>query len=276
MRIAVLVLSLLANAACERGESPPSHDTGAAARFDFQQWSLPGRLREISGLALTADERLFAVTDEVAVVYEIDYADGRLVKAFAFGDPPVRDDFEGIEVRDGIVWLMTSGGQLLAGAEGGNGQSVAFESIDTGLRNTCELEGLAKDADGGSLVLLCKEARAGGELQMLTWNPDSGERHRMMLPEQAIAGAVGRKDVNPSGITRSTLSGNYLVVAARQNVVFEVTADGRFVDVIMRLDEDRHRQAEGIAMTEDGRVLIADEAGAGSARLAVYRIYNGE
>ena len=39
----------------------------------FVQWKLPGRLREISGLALTSDERLFAVADEKAIVYELDY-----------------------------------------------------------------------------------------------------------------------------------------------------------------------------------------------------------
>ena len=49
----------------------------------FRQWKLPGKLREISGLALTSDERLLAVTDESAIVYEIDYENGRLVKAFA-------------------------------------------------------------------------------------------------------------------------------------------------------------------------------------------------
>ena len=103
-----------------------------SANLDMQQWSLPRRLNEISGLALTSDERLLAVTDEIAVVYEIDYSEGSLVKAFAFGEPPVRDDFEGIAVRNGTVWLMTSNGGLFAGPEGANGENVEYESFDTG------------------------------------------------------------------------------------------------------------------------------------------------
>ena len=34
----------------------------------MMQWRLPGRLNEISGLAMSADGRLFAMDDEIAVV----------------------------------------------------------------------------------------------------------------------------------------------------------------------------------------------------------------
>ena len=243
-----------------------------SATLDFQQWSLPRRLDEISGLALTSDERLLAVTDEIAVVYEIDYSQGSLVKAFAFGEPPVRDDFEGIAVRDGVVWLMTSSGRLLAGQEGGNGENVDFESFDTGLGDTCELEGLTTDLADQSLILACKEERKGRDLQMVAWDPDTGEQQRIVLPERDIEDAAGKDDVNPSGIVAYPDNGAYLVVAARQRLIFELSAEGGLSDVIMQLDKDRHRQAEGIELTRDGRLLIADEAGNGRARLAVYRL----
>jgi len=43
----------------------------------------------------------------------------------------------------------------------------------------------------------------------------------------------------------------------------------------MRLDKKRHRQAEGIAVTQDGLLIIADEAGKGRARLSVYSTITG-
>ena len=186
MRLLFLALAAFTLPGCSSEDSPGARDIAGgteSARLDRQQWSLPNRLNEISGLALTADERLLAVTDEIAVVYELDYTSGRLVKAFAFGKPPVRDDFEGIELRDGTVWLMTSDGRLLAGREGANGESVDFEQFEMGLREVCELEGLSKDASGKSLVLLCKEKRRDEALQMFYWNPDSGEKSRIELPE---------------------------------------------------------------------------------------------
>jgi len=105
----------------------PASGMAAPDEDSFQQWALPDRLREISGLALTSDERLLAVADEFAVVYEIDYESDRLVKAFALGEPAARGDFEGIAVLDETVWLMTSDGVLYAAAEGGNGDIVSYD-----------------------------------------------------------------------------------------------------------------------------------------------------
>lgn len=92
----------------------------------------------------------------------------------------------------------------------------------------------------------------------------------VFLDEDAIGDSIGKKHVNPSGITIDSTTGNRIVVAAKQRAVFELSRDGRLIDVIMQLDGKRHRQAEGIALTADGRLLIADEANKGPARLAVY------
>jgi len=92
----------------------------------LQQWALPDKLEEISGLALTTDQRLLAVTDEVAIVYEIDFHKGHLLKAFALGKPTVRGDFEGIAVLNDVIWLVTSEGLLYSTLEGENGERVSY------------------------------------------------------------------------------------------------------------------------------------------------------
>ena len=111
---------------------------------------------------------------------------------------------------------------------------------------------------------------------MFAWNPDTGDRQRTVLPEREIEEAADEKDVNPSGIAVAPDTGEYVVVAARQHLIFDLTAEGRFAGGIMPLDKSRHRQAEGIEITRDGRLLIADEAGNGNARLAVYRSHSRE
>src|SRR5690606_10827394 len=121
---------------------------GVLARYPLSaatsnQWRLPDKLNEISGLALTGDGRLLAITDESAIVYELDYAKGKLVKAFALGEPTERGDFEGIAWFDGQVWLVTSKGRIYQSPEGEDGERVAFEAFETGLGKSCEIEGLA-------------------------------------------------------------------------------------------------------------------------------------
>jgi hypothetical protein len=178
-------------------------------------------------------------------------------------------------VLGGRVWLMTSDGALYAAPEGGNGEQVAFERFETGLGRECELEGLASHDDPPTLALLCKEGRKRKKLRIHRWMPGDGLAGEIELPEKEMEDAIGEKRVRPSGLEIDRDSGDWIVVAAAQRSVFRLAADGDFRGVIMRLDKDRHRQAEGIAITTDGRLLIADEGGRGRARLAVYRAYEG-
>jgi len=262
----VTALFLAASAAACGAEpgAPVEGDDGVRG------WSLPDRLREISGLALTVDGRLLAVADENATIYEIDYVSGRVVKVFAFGRPVERGDFEGIALLDGRVWLTTSDGVLYVADEGGNGEQVPFERFETGIGRDCELEGLAADSVERALVLLCKDGRKQGKLRIHRWSETDGRLDDVKLPEAEMEAAVGRKKLRPSGIAIDPATGDYVVVAAGQYAVFRIGRDGTLDDVIMRLDPRRHQQAEGIEISGDGLLLIADEGNGGRARLTVY------
>lgn len=232
----------------------------------LRRWYLPGRLDEISGLALTPEQRLLAVADELAVVYEIDHDRGRVVKTFALGRPALRGDFEGIAVMRGRIWLMTSDGSLYASREGADGERVSYKRYASGLGEGCELEGLTAIEERGALLLSCKKP----EPRLYEWAPDAARARRIDLPEKAMARAVGRRSVKPSGVERDPESGEVLIVAAAQHAVFRLSPTGELIGVAMRLEEAQHPQAEGISLTSDGRLLIADEAAGGRARLAVY------
>lgn len=238
------------------------------------QWRLPGRLREISGLALAPDGRLFAVTDERAFVYELDYSEGKIVKQFGLGDPILHGDFEGIAILGRTFWLMTSDGTLFAAPEGEDGRNVRFQQYETGAGEYCELEGLAQDRAAQTLIMACKETRSGrDELKISEWSVSSRaveHRRDVSVPERQIADMLDEKRINPSGIALDPRTGEWLLVAARQRALLRLSADGELSRAIILPKKGRHPQAEGIEMTRDGRMLIADEGGDGRARLAVY------
>lgn len=254
---------------------------GVLQRFSLEvdsmnQWRLPDRLNEISGLALTPDGRLMAVNDEVAIVYELDYDGGRIVKAFAFGKPVVRGDFEGIAIVDGLVYLTTSTGRVYFAAEGADGQRVSFDNYDTELGKDCEIEGLTKSTDNTRLYFLCKNVRKKSALKGLmifAWDVAKRELladESVVLPEREIMKQLRVDRLNPTGITIDRQSGNRIMVASRQRALIELTEDGDLVSARNMPLTNRHRQAEGIELTSDGRLLIADEGGTHKARLAVY------
>jgi uncharacterized protein YjiK len=245
-----------------------------------QQWKLPDKLNEISGLALTEDARLLAITDERAIVYELDYAEGRLVKAFALGEPTVAGDFEGIAWFDGRVWLVTSEGVIYESGEGDDGDRVIYDEYPTGLDRFCEIEGLAYRRNDGVLLVLCKTIRKKSNLESLTifaWSTDSYElvdEKTISLPDRQIAASLRNDRLNPSGIAIDRVTGNLLIVAARQHAVIELGPDGGFIAARVLPLASRHRQPEGIEILPTGDMLIADEGGSHKARLAIYRPAN--
>ena len=115
----------------ERGLPPVSLGSYELKAETAAHWKLPGRLREISGLAMTGDGRLLAHNDERGVVFEIDYRDGSIVKAFQLADTanPVAGDFEGIAATGEQIYLTTSSGRLYECREGADQESVLFTVI---------------------------------------------------------------------------------------------------------------------------------------------------
>ena len=240
-------------------------------------WALPRRLQEISGLAMTSDHRLLAHNDEVGVVFEIDYRDGSIVKEFQLADmaDPVADDFEGIAVADGRIYLVTSAGRLYECREGDAGESVLFRVHATGVGRDCEIEGLTYDAGRRELLLMCKDARSedlAGRLAMYRWSVDEQRLSAdppTVLPVRDFARRIGSNRYWPSGIERHPASGNYFVVAARQGAIAEMTPAGEVL-AARRFTAGWHRQVEGIAFAADGALIVADEGGGGRASLTVY------
>lgn len=246
-------------------------------------WKLPGRLEEISGLAMTVDNRLLAHNDEKGVIYEIDYRNGLIVKAFKLADiaAPVADDFEGIATVDDQVYLVTSSGRLYECREGADGESVLFNIFATGVGRDCEIEGLAYNASQRVLLLMCKDSRKADmkeELAIYHWSTDEKqlvEDAHTVIPVIEFSRHIEGKKFQPSGIERHPESGNYFVIAARQRAIAEITPGGQVVTA-KQFPSQWHTQAEGITFAEDGTLIIADEGGGRKARLTLYPVSDSQ
>jgi uncharacterized protein YjiK len=272
---AMVIMLTLAASACGKPATPPQRDSAFDA-METVQWNLPKQLREISGLALGADERLFAHDDERAVIYEIDWHHGRVSKAFALGDPPLKDDFEGIAIAGTDFYLVTSAGVLYRAAEGDDGAHLAYERVDTGTGQRCEIEGLAYDVRRALLLLGCKaprEASLRGRVSVFAWAPERraiDERASFSVPEKQFAAAIDATHFNPSSIEVSRDGSRLYLLAGRQRVLAEVDLNGGLV-AVTPLPAKQHRQPEGLAIGPHGEMFIADEGGGGRATLAIYR-----
>jgi len=270
-------------ATCVAGGPPEGSEdagvTGAESpvldRYDFttaaRRFDLPGRLDEISGLAITTDGRLLAHDDERGRVHEIDPLTGRVGKRFDLGENVVRDDFEGIGVVGDRVLLVSSLGFLYETREVDDRAGAPYRRTDLGIGADCEVEGLDYDAVIDALVLACKVAtpdRGQIVIHRIPLDPQAPRLAPIRVPKADLA-AVGLGDeFDPSAVT-VTAEGTLLLLSATSEVIIEIDRAGRIV-AGAELRKRRHPQPEGIALGTDGTLYIADEANGQDARLSAY------
>jgi hypothetical protein len=252
-----------------------SFDSGAPRGGAIARWVLPQDLAEISGLALTADARLFAHGDEQGRISEIDYRRGVVVKRFMIGKQPVRADFEGITVANDALFLLASNGKLYEFREGANGERVPYTIHDTRLGRECEFEGVAFDPAINSLLLACKNVgrkSLRGFLVIYRWKLRGGNGprlSRLTVPLARVIGSNGWKGLHPSDITVDPSSGHYVLVASQEKALIEITPAGALI-FSRPLPKDLE-QAEGVAITGDSILIIGDEAARRPAVITLYR-----
>jgi uncharacterized protein YjiK len=238
-------------------------------------WVLPPELGEISGLALTSDDRLFAHDDETARISEIDYRRGSITKHFFAGANSLRGDFEGLTCVGDRFYLLDSKGLLYEFSEGQDEQRVDVTKHDTHLGKECEFEGLAYDATANAIMMACKntgEKKNKGMLVLYRYPLDAGDKagiSELAVPMSEVIGKNNWEQVRPTDLAIDPSNGNYVMVDAQEKALIVLTPTG---DVVLSRPLDgKHPQAEGIAITHDHILIISDESKKGGATITLYR-----
>jgi len=288
---AIATIALLSlGAGCQKGENAAADTAALEARTarltealanpdsgegqkPIARWILPTELAEISGLALTPDGRLFAHNDETAQITELDYRRGIVIKRFFVGAEGFHGDFEGLTCVEDRFFLLSSDGTLYEFREGAEGERVEYTTHDTHLGKECEFEGVAYDSTANAIILACKnpgKKQAQGVLVLYRYRLDlaGAETSELTVPYAEVIGKNNWKHVRPTDISVDPSSGNYVLVAAQEKALVVLTPAGAVV--LSRPLGGRHAQSEGVAITPDHILIIADEATNGPATITLY------
>jgi len=252
------------------------------SNYDFTekkplQFELNKNLQEISGLAVNTDNHFLTHNDERGVIYKISSEDGEILSRFYFGMLVKKADFEGIARTDSFIYLVTSKGQLIQMPEGENNTSVDFEVFKTGLSKKYNIEGLCHDPETSSLLLMCKEYpgrdlhgfRAVYAFSLKSFRLD--RIPRFIIDRDSVMNKLDIKSFKPSGIERVPQTGSFLIIAAQGNAIVEISSQGKILGM-RKLNKKWHQQPEGITITDDQDLIIADEGKKGI--LSVYKSLN--
>jgi uncharacterized protein YjiK len=238
------------------------------------KWLMPETLREISGIAFTTDGRILAHNDERSRVFVIDPMKGVITKQFSVGERGMTADFEAIAVSGQDFFLLTSNGDIYQFREGDDDGVVPFTKHVTGLGSQCEFEGLEVESRTRAFILACKNISKKSErnqLLLFRWlKQDGGAASvtRISVPLREAIGSNDWKQLSPSDIAIDPATGNYLLITGPERALIEVTPQG---DVVQSMPlPGNHQQPEGVALTPDGLLIVADEAVERDADITIY------
>jgi len=267
-------------------------DTFEAGGYHYEEaptveWKLPKVLHELSGFATDAENRLFGHNDEVAIVHEIDYLKGTIVKSFALGNPPVPGDFEGITLIDGRFALTTSDGTLYLAAQGylapevANGANVEYQLVKTGLGRRCEIEGVEYVPSDRLFYFACKSARdpqLRGHITLIAWSLERRAEvpeHTISIPLTHLSELPGDGAIQPSGIARAPTSGAFVLTAARRRALITLSPEGELLSAVTLPQPGSMKQIEAVAVGTDGTLMLGSEGKPkNGGRMRVYRVAN--
>ncbi len=264
----VAVVTLLVGAS---HRDPPAQVNRALAlnrcevgRPPVARWPLPGRYREVSGLAALSDSAVMIHEDERARVGVFDLAKAEVTREFQ-PEEKLAEDFEGIARVDGGLVLMNSDGHFFL-APRFDGTAPDFEEINTGFGRFCELEGLAWEPESRVLLFPCKtpkDSRLQDALVVFRWSLDDNapaDPTQLMVLGPTLRRALGTTLFRPTAIEVDPVTRHLLVLSSAPEAVMELDLEGQAL-ASARLDRRLHPRAEGIAIV--GKLLLIADEGIG-------------
>lgn len=223
---------------------------------------LPDRLAEISGLSYYPnDTSVFAIEDENAFLYKISLTTNE-IKRWKFDK---RHDFEDVVLHDSVFYILISNGDV---------ETVRFgkgDSIITGKfifpqqgKKSNEFESLYFDDSLQQMTLLCKDCADDNKKTISAWSLDI--KNGIYTPSvikidvRPISQELDQKKIKlkPSAAALNPATGELYMLEAINNLLIITDRMGRFKK-IYKLPAALYKQAEGIAFTPVGDMIISNE-----------------
>lgn len=229
------------------------------------RYELTKPLREISGMAVSPDGRLFAHHDESGDIFQLKSDNGSIVKRFSLGPRTVFGDFEGLAVVDRMFYLVTSDGILYECAEGNDKEKVSYKSYETSLSGEYDVEGLCYDPRTDCLLLACKGysglASIGSKavFAFLLTTKRMERSPRFLLSLKELEHRLQGKPFQPSGIEFAQATGTFFILDSRIKSMIEISTEGKILRAV-KLNSAIHKQPEGITSLPNGTLCIGDES----------------
>ena len=219
-----------------------------------EKYTLPDKLKEISGLSYFKKNQLVCVNDEEGKIYIYDIKEKKIVDKIPFGKD---GDYEGVEVVGDEVFVLKSNGKLKGFKIG-----EAFErEIDCSEPEVIEYEGLGYDPKSKHLLLIAKERVKSVDDKKMIYAYDFDRKvlfKHISIPQEQVTDDANGKDFKPSGIAVHPKTGQTFIIASSGKKLLVLSEKGQ-KEALISLNPKIYRQPEGICFSPDGDLFISSE-----------------
>ena len=227
-------------------------------------------LHEISGMAYIPGKNLIlGENDEKGDIFTLDFKNKNdNIGKIRFGG---KGDYEDIVYTDTAIYMLVSSGSIVQVKT--SDSSFATQEFILDKEAKSEFETMYLDADGHSLILLCKECSHEKDEIRVAHRFDLNTLTFSAEPAYTINIAEIRKILNdekaefkPSAAGINPINGKLYIVASVGKLLVIADKVGK-VEQVFRLDPALFNQPEGMTFGPNGDLYISNEGGEGVATI---------
>ena len=228
-------------------------------------FDMPDLLKEISGIAMGENGRLFCVQDELGIVFEYDTRAEDISGIFRFTD--IRD-FEDVAIVYDKIFKLPSDAALFSFNYRNFNGKVSKINVPV---NCLNLEGLDYNVKNGLLYLACKDANfdhSGNDRIIYAFDPEKqtnpsvllqikGENISRVLTENYVGANIAKVRINPSAVAVHPRTGELYVLSAAGRMI--AVYEGDILKNVFPLPAEIYYKPEGLAFAASGDLYISSE-----------------
>ncbi|MEP7163757.1 MAG: SdiA-regulated domain-containing protein [Ferruginibacter sp.] len=246
--------------------------------YDFSKprvINLPEALDEISGIAYyPKDTSVFAIVDEDGMLYKIPIMHPTATRQWRFDK---RRDYEDIVLHDSTFYVLVSNGDIETIHF--RGDSVVSEKADFSTRSkkANEFESLYYNNDSSKLIIVCKECEDDTKktFSLFSYNIHGTNDYAPYMTIDAVPIAqkmgVEKMHIKASAAAINPVTEDLYILSSINHIMIVLSQKGLFRQ-LYKLDPGIYKQAEGLAFTPQGDMIISNEyAETGFATLLILK-----
>ncbi len=223
---------------------------------------LPQALDEISGVVYyPKDTAVFAIIDEDGLLFKIGLNKKEPVKKWDFDK---KRDYEDLVLKDSVFYVLVSNGDIEAIQFGQRDSIITSRSkFPDASKKINEFESMYYDDSLQQMILLCKNCEDDGSKIVTAWSYNFTTQEYApaftidMLP---IAEKLGDRKLKlkPSAAAINPATGELYILSSIEHLLVITDRKGTFKE-LYHLDPALYKQAEGLAFTPSGDLIISNE-----------------